>query len=97
MLAVAFIGGCEDRYDEGYRAGYADADAVAESRIESQKAALAVCEEERSEAIYDTGANYRSVTTTVCGGGGVNVSGKHISPGKTGCVRVYSDGTTERY
>ncbi|MFH2219457.1 MAG: thermonuclease family protein [Pseudomonadota bacterium] len=39
----------------------------------------------------------KSVVTDVCGAKGFNVNGKHISSGPTGCVRVYSDGTFERY
>jgi succinate dehydrogenase/fumarate reductase-like Fe-S protein len=36
-------------------------------------------------------------STSVCGGGGVEVNGKHHGAGKTGCVRVYSDGRIEKY
>jgi len=97
FLAAVLLQGCEDRYAEGYQDGYDEALAAAESRFKMKVAALEECEDEQSEAYYGGGASYRSVTTEVCGGAGVNLNGKHISPGKSGCVRVYSDGTIERY
>lgn len=93
VVAAILLQGCDDRYAEGYQDGHDEALAEVERRI----AEIEEYEDEQSEASYGGGVNYRSVTTEVCGGGGVNVDGKHISPGKSGCVRVYSDGTTERY
>ena len=51
-------------------------------------------------AKLQTAQSYTSTTyttTEVCGGGGVNVGGRHYSSGQTGCVRVLSDGTVQRY
>jgi hypothetical protein len=36
-------------------------------------------------------------STAACGGNGITLNGKHYSGGKTGCVKVYSDGRVERY
>lgn len=98
VLAVAISAGCSDRYDEGYWAGYAAALAEAQPTTDGLKAALDQCETAKGDA-YSTGAGniLRSVTTQVCGGGGVTLNGNHVRPGKTGCVRVFSDGSVERY
>ncbi|MBW2647797.1 MAG: hypothetical protein JRE23_16825 [Deltaproteobacteria bacterium] len=85
-LAVALLASCEDRYPQGYDDGYAD----------GYEAGRQVVAENHEDDISEH-VSSRSVTTEVCGGGGVNVNGKHVPPGPTGCVRVYSDGTFERY
>lgn len=95
FVAAAFLlAACSDRYDEGYRLGYAagrtDMLQVAtqcEQRLQDERRRI-------DSALFDAEP---SVATTVCGGAGVNLNGKHIAPGKTGCVRVLSDGTVERY
>lgn len=75
--------GCKDRYKEGYDIGYSDGVAITENRLKNE---------------YEEKNNRLSVTSTeVCGGGGVNVNNKHYAGGKTGCVRVYSDGRVVRY
>jgi len=89
--AVLMIG-CDDRYQEGYEEGYAFAYQLA------KQAARADCEQQlsvREDASASPG--WRSRSTEVCGGGGVNVNGKHVSAGPTGCVRVFSDGTWQQY
>jgi hypothetical protein len=63
--------------------------------------------EERYQAGYADGVEaerkaariepFRNWTTTVCGGNGVTVNGTHVRGGPTGCVRVASDGTVQRY
>jgi hypothetical protein len=94
LLVVMFaITGCKDRYDEGYAAGYADGTDAGE-KIGYEKAQEQHETESRAtESYYPS----RYVTTEVCGGSGVNVNGKHYPGGKTGCVRVFSDGTVHRY
>lgn len=91
LLPLSLLG-CKDRYQEGYEAGYADA------TDEVTQEMRAKCESEVSEAREESCSySYSSVVTETCGGAGVNFNGKYISPGKTGCVRVYSDGRIERY
>jgi len=77
---------CEDRYRQGYDDGYAEA--FEAGREAGREAAL---EESPS---FPTGP---TVVSEVCGADGVTVNGKHYRPGPTGCVRVYSDGTSQRY
>jgi hypothetical protein len=85
-LTFVFLSSCENHYERGYSDGYADGYEA------GKQVAMENCEDNISGSFLS-----RSVTTEVCGGGGVNVDGKHISPGPTGCVRVYSDRTFERY
>jgi len=94
FAAFALLLGCEDRYQSGYEDGYAD------TNTEARLAGTEDCQERQPDYGYRTYSSYqaptRSVTTEVCGGGGVNVDGKHHAPGLTGCVQVFSDGTIER-
>lgn len=94
-LCTALFAGCTDQYEEGRAAGYADGYADAR-RIEqaSCQDKLASAEESCRPSRYFGSGSY---STEVCGGAGANVNGKHYRPGKTGCVRVYSDGRVERY
>lgn len=94
---AALLIGCADKYTEGHEAGYQSG--YRQGFDDANKQATAACEErlrrERRECSEASSPTYSS--TEVCGGGGVNVSGKHYPPGKTGCVRVHSDGRIERY
>lgn len=92
-LSLALVAGCNDRFDEGYAAGYND------GRVAGEKAALEKAER-KGAAQRRSAETYRStgyVTTEVCGCSGVTVNGKHYAGGKTGCVKVFSDGTAHRY
>ena len=82
----SYSSGYDDGYAQGQKAGY-DA-GYAQGHSEGER-------EGRYATLYD----YSSAVTTVevCGGGGTNVGKKYVPPGKTGCVRVYSDGRYERY
>jgi hypothetical protein len=85
----AMSSSCEDRYQLGYDAGYAAAfEAGAQAAREECETAASALGDYTLEP---------SVATEVCGGDGVNVNGKHFSPGPTGCVRVYDDGTSKSY
>ena len=88
---------CTDRYQEGYEAGRI-AGAI-EARAASERAcAIRVAEAEQACQTNNRAQNSPSfVTTEVCGGTGVHLNGKHYPGGKTGCVRVYSDGRVVRY
>jgi hypothetical protein len=97
-LGIMVISGCSDRYKEeyerGYQAGYTD------GLNDAGKECEARLEDERSTCYSRMGSLSRSpsfTSTEVCGGGGVNVNGKHYPGGKTGCVRVFSNGKVERY
>jgi len=94
-LTLFALSGCS-RYEEGFKAGYSQGSADAETRVRADyEQRLAVLE---SEASSKSSASYSAtVQTEVCGGSGVNLNGKHYSGGKTGCVRVLSDGRVERY
>ncbi len=91
--AIFIMAGGKDRCDEGYVAGHADGSAAGE-KIGFEKAMAQHETESRAIERYDS-PTY--VATEVCGGSGVNVNGKHYAGGKTGCVRVLSDGTVQRY
>ena len=84
------LSGCKDKYQEGYQIGYSDGVRSMESKLEESEKKL---QDEKRKSQY----SYSSVSTEVCGGTGVNLNGKHHSGGKTGCVRVYSDGRVEKY
>jgi hypothetical protein len=90
LLVPTILIGCKDKYREGYQIGYSDGVRSMESKLEESEKKL---QEEKSKSQYSFG----SVSTQVCGGTGVNLNGKHYSGGKTGCVRVYSDGRVEKY
>lgn len=95
IISLILIGvtACADRYDQGYDRGYSAGYSVAAAEYQQK---LNECEREALSDSY----NYvpsRTVRTEVCGGGGVTFNGKHYSPGSTGCVRIYSDGTVKRY
>lgn len=86
------ITGCDDRYQEGYQNGYSDGASFTENRLNKD------CEDKLSKQERESRASSYSMTSTeVCGGGGINLNGKHYTGGKTGCVRAYSDGRVERY
>lgn len=91
ILSLTFLlFGCKDKYQEGYQSGYVDGVIQTENRLKK----------EYEEKLQDQKVRNRSFSvysTEVCGGGGVNVNQKHYEGGKTGCVRVYSDGRVERY
>lgn len=92
-LVIFTITGCKDRYEEGYATGYEDGFAAGE-KMGFEKAMAQRDAESRAIESY---ASTPHVRTEVCGGSGVNVNGKHYDGGKTGCVRVFSDGTVKRY
>ena len=84
--------GCEDKYQEGYQQGYSEGASFAENKMNKE------CDEKLSKQEHDaTSSSYSVTSTEVCGGGGVNLNGKHYSGGKTGCVRAFSDGRVEKY
>jgi len=93
LTTLTFATGCNDRFQEGYSAGYKDGLATGEKlgleKFEQEYAAKLLTSQSYAPTTY--------TTTEVCGGGGINVGGKHYSGGKTGCVRVLSDGTVQRY
>jgi hypothetical protein len=92
LIASLFIlSGCKDKFQEGYQSGYIDGAYDTELKLKKEYE-IKISELERKNQ------NSFSVTSTeVCGGSGVNLNGKHYSGGKTGCVRVYSNGRVERY
>jgi len=96
LVFVLLFSGCEDKYQkgyaEGYQRGYSEGASDTENRLNKE------FDEKLSKQVLDELTTSYSVRATeVCGGGGVNVNGKHYSAGKTGCVRVYSDGRIEKY
>jgi hypothetical protein len=96
LIAISNIG-CKDRYQEGYDVGYAEG--FSQAKIDAEKRCIDSLEEERSSCLdrsYSSGS-HSGYSTEVCGGGGVTANGKHYEGGKTGCVRVYSDGRVVRY
>ena len=90
LLLPIILLGCKDKYQEGYQIGYSDGVRSMESKLEESEKKLQD-EKRKSQRTFS------SVSTEVCGGSGVNLNGKHYSGGKTGCVRVYSDGRIEKY
>ena len=94
MLSIfLLLVGCEDKYQKGYETGYLEGVSITEKRLNE----LIQLQEEKIYRL-ERQSNYSSgvSSTSVCGGG-VEVNGKHHSAGKTGCVRVYSDGRIEKY
>lgn len=96
VSVLVALSGCSDRYEEGYAQGFSDATAQATATAE-QKCQETIEREMASCRAAITNEVHSYVQTTVCGGGGVNVGRRHYSGGKTGCVRVFSDGTVEQY
>lgn len=101
-LCSCLLVACEGRYQEGYERGYSDGAMASELKFgeelkrEREKNRDLQSQIQELEGQIHT-SHYDSYSTEVCGGGGVNVSGKYHAPGKTGCVRVFSDGRIERY
>lgn len=99
LIALSVIStlGCKDRYQEGYDAGYAEGFSQAKIGVE-KRCEERLDEEKRScrDRSYSTGYS-SGYSTEVCGGAGVTANGKHYEGGKTGCVRVHSDGRVVRY
>jgi hypothetical protein len=96
LIAVLFaiVLSYEKVQDSGYVAGYNDGIAVTEKRLNE----LIELQAEKIRRLEKQGATSSGVySTEVCGGNGVDVNGKHHSAGKTGCVRVFSDGRIEKY
>lgn len=97
LFSLVGVVGCKDRYQEGYDAGYSEGFSRAKFGVEKR------CEErieEEKNSCRDRSYSKRSsgaYLTEVCGGAGVTANGKHYEGGKTGCVRVHSDGRVERY
>jgi len=93
--ALLLLSGCRDRYQEGHDAGFIDgfiagsksSDESCEQKIENAKE---MCEQ-------NSRPSFSSYSTEVCGGSGTSVNGKFYPAGKTGCVRVFTDGRVERY
>jgi len=100
VLALC-LSGCEDKYktgyDAGFAAGYAQANVEGERRLAALRDELEAAKRQAALAVYSSQQSYSSVVTTVCGGDGLNLNGKHYAPGKTGCVRAFSDGSVQRY
>lgn len=96
LVFVLLFSGCEDKYQkgyaEGYQRGYSEGASDTENRMNKE-----FDEKLSKQELDDLTTSYSVRSTEVCGGGGVNVNGKHYSGGKTGCVRVYSDGRIEKY
>lgn len=97
VIFLSAIAGCKDRFQEGYEAGYSDG--LSDGTDSAENKCTEKVEEEKKACrdqsyLTDTSSE---VTTEVCGDAGVNANGKHYSGGKTGCVRVYSDGRVDRY
>jgi hypothetical protein len=90
FVILGLLAGCRDRFEEGYRAGYADGMVYGVEIAKERARAPTAVEQSKSEFPP-------TLTTEVCGGGGVTVDGKHYRPGKTGCARVMGDGTVQRY
>ena len=85
-----FLIACKNKYDEGYRAGFNEGVIATEQRLKNEY-------EEKIKKIENSNRELSVTSTSVCGGGGVNVGNRHYEGGKTGCVKVYSDGRIVRY
>jgi hypothetical protein len=85
-----FLIACKDKYNEGYQTGFNEGVIATEQRLKNEY-------EEKIKKIENSNRELSVTSTSVCGGGGVNVGGKHYEGGKTGCVKVYSDGRIVRY
>jgi hypothetical protein len=97
LLLISFfvlLAGCEDKYQKGYETGFNDGVSVTEKKLKE----IIDRQKEQLERLERRSNSYSGAySTEVCDGGGVTVNGKHHSGGKTGCVRVYSDGRIEKY
>ncbi len=95
ILGLTFLPACSDKYEEGFQVGYAQGARDAEVKVRAElEQKINALEREKSSST----SSYSSTTSTeVCGGSGVNLNGKHYSGGKTGCVKVFSDGRVEKY
>ncbi len=83
--------GCKDRFDEGFSAGYAAGVSDTTTRLKLEH-------EQKMLELDRQRASTNAVTSVqTCGGAGVNLNGRYYEGGKTGCVRVYSDGRVVRY
>ena len=93
-LVFLLLSGCEDQYQKGYTAGYAIGVSITQNKlnevIETQAEKIKALERPSRPSLS-------GYSTEVCGGGGVHANGIHHSAGKTGCVRVFSDGRVEKY
>lgn len=99
---VVLISACTQETDaehkQAYEAGYADASVklknVYERRVQEMEAT-----HRREVEVLKSQIPGPSLTqsTEICGVDGANVNGRHIDGGKTGCVRMYSDGRYERF
>lgn len=95
LIFIAALVGCADKYQEGFQVGYAQGSADAETRVRADFEQKIEALERQKASNY---SSYSATTSTeVCGGAGVNLNGRHYSGGKTGCVRVLSDGRVEKY
>lgn len=97
MPTIFGLIGCDYRFQDGYDQGYAKG--YTAGLQEASELAAKRCDE-RVDALANSCRSARyssSVSTQVCGGDGVTLNGKHYPGGKTGCVRVYSDGRVERF
>ena len=90
MTSLVTLSGCKDKFDEGYQSGYINGVYDTEQRLKKEH-------EEKISELERKNRNSYSVTSTEVCGGGVNLNGKYYSGGKTGCVRVYSNGRVEKY
>jgi hypothetical protein len=90
VAPLILLSGCKDKYQEGYQSGYIDGANATEQKLKLQY-------EDKLSELELRNNNYFSVTSTEVCGGGVNLNGKYYSGGKTGCVRVYSNGKVEKY
>jgi hypothetical protein len=95
LISLAMcLTGCGKKYEEGLQEGYARGAADAEARVRGElEPQIASLKQQYSSSV----SSLQISSTSSCGGSGINLNGKYYSGGKTGCVRVYSDGRVERY
>lgn len=91
VCSILLLVGCGNQTEEAYNSGFVDGFREAE-KVMKEKYENKLSELERS-----CSKSFGYSSTEVCGGGGVNLNGKHYSGGKTGCVRVFEDGRVQRY
>jgi len=96
LAAALALLGCgpsvDDRLSESYAKGYADG-------YEQGKLDGAAMERDNAarQSSYEESSIAPHVVVEKCGGGTVTLNGKSIRSGKTGCVRVWSDGRSESF
>lgn len=97
LTFLAGLSGCEDKYKTGHDAGYAEGYAAgyAKASEEAEQRAKKLRQEAWRAAFSEPSSPV--VAASICGGNGMNLNGKYIRPGKTGCVDALSDGTFRRY